>query len=185
MGTTTPVGSTCSNPTYITTSSAKIIVITNFACFLMIMPDRTANLTSIHSTEPSVFTQSVGLQLGYYTGPSLALVDLNIHDLVHSNKDIDIITGHWTESILASAKYFIPFKIVKVYPRDRPWMISEIKQKMKKRDYTNALNGVTCHCIKTSIIAPMIWYQASHIEKLITNLQEQLVNKPLTVLVNI
>jgi hypothetical protein len=35
-------------------------------------------------------------------------------------------------------------------------MISEIKQKMKKRDYANALNGVTCHCIKTSIIAPMI-----------------------------
>ena len=145
-----------SDPTYITTTSANILdlIITDSPGFVQesgVLPplgysNHAMPYCKLNKYIPSSSPYSRDLwdlNKGDFTGLRLAIDDLNLHDLVHSNDDIDSISENWTELFLATAKDFFPFKKVTVYPRDKPWMTGETRQS----EMANT-SPATCHPIK-------------------------------------
>ena len=50
------------------------------------------------------------------------------------DKDVDTATEHFTDAIMKAAKANIPIKIMAPKQNDKPWMTSELKFSIQKRD---------------------------------------------------
>ena len=68
-----------------------------------------------------------------FKGLNLALNNApwNVLDMFN---DVNDASDYFTKLLLDTAKDFIPFRIVKIDPRDKPWMTSQVKHAFRIRD---------------------------------------------------
>ena len=50
------------------------------------------------------------------------------------NQSVDDMCEAWVKLFLTLSKTCIPFKVVTIKPKDKPWITSDIKQLIRQRD---------------------------------------------------
>ena len=72
--------------------------------------------------------------LGDYDSLRQHLSNASLSAIVTSIPDINQAVCRWTEMLLDSAKLYIPHSVITVRPKDKPWINSNIKRLLRKRN---------------------------------------------------